>query len=190
MANTAFTEWTERVQGLVSPERFAHILRVAELAARIAEANGLEPERAYLAGILHDAAREFSPERLAELAPPQHEVECKHPKALHGRAGRRLAESWGVKDEGVLEAIEGHVYGVHPGQGIGMAVYVADVSEPGRGVNEDIRKMALGGQLLEAYRKAVKSKVEYLQHKGVPIHPRTLEAYRELVAQPGLSSSP
>ncbi|RIH84748.1 bis(5'-nucleosyl)-tetraphosphatase (symmetrical) YqeK [Calidithermus roseus] len=184
MANTAFTEWAERVRKLVSPERFAHILRVAELAERIAEANGLEPGRAYLAGILHDAARDFTPERLAELAPPQNEVERKHPKALHGRAGRRLAEEWGIEDEEVLEAIEGHVYGVHPSHAIAMAVYVADVSEPGRGVNAEIRDLALEGQLLEAYRRAVRSKVEYLQSKGIPVHPRTLEAYRELASEP------
>jgi predicted HD superfamily hydrolase involved in NAD metabolism len=170
------------VRGLVSPERFAHILRVAELAGRIAQANGLEPERAYLAGLLHDAARDLPPERLAELAPPRNAVEREHPKALHGRAGRRLAEGWGIEDEEVLEAIEGHVYGVHPKHAIAMAVYVADVSEPGRGVNAEIRELALGGQLLEAYRRAVRSKVEYLQGKGIPVHPRTLEAYRELGA--------
>ena len=80
----------------------------------------------------------------------------------------------------VLEAIEGHVYGVDPENGIGMALYVADVSEPGRGVNEEIRELALAGRLKEAYRLAVRNKVHYLKAKKIPIHPRTLEVYHSL----------
>ena len=119
-------------------------------------------------------------EELRRLAPPENEVEEAHPLALHGRAARALAASWGVRDEEVLEAIEGHVYGVDPENGIGMALYVADVSEPGRGVNEEIRELALAGRLKEAYRLAVRNKVHYLKAKKIPIHPRTLEVYHSL----------
>jgi len=165
----------------VRPERLEHILRVAALAREIAERNGLDGDRAYLAGLLHDAARDLPPEELLSLAPPENEVERAHPLSLHGRAARRLAEAWGVEDRGVLEAIEGHVYGVDPGNAIGMALYVADVSEPGRGVNGEIRELALAGRLLEAYRLAVRNKVDYLAAKGVPIHPRTLAVYHSLL---------
>lgn len=166
------------------PERLEHILRVAALAREIALRNGLDGDRAYLAGLLHDAARDLPPEELLSLAPPENEVERAHPLSLHGRAARRLAEAWGVEDREVLEAIEGHVYGVDPGNGIGMALYVADVSEPGRGVNGEIRELALAGRLFEAYRLAVQNKVDYLAAKGVPIHPRTLAVYHALLGAP------
>ncbi|GLV49300.1 phosphohydrolase [Thermus sp. LT1-2-5] len=185
MQSTPFTaELVEKVKPLVRPERWAHILRVAELARTIAERNGLDPERAYLAGLLHDAARDLPLEELLRLAPPENEVEEAHPLALHGRAARRLAEAWGVEDLEVLEAIEGHVYGVSPENPLGMALYVADVSEPGRGVNGEIRELALAGRLLEAYQKAVANKVEYLQKKGIPVHPRTLQVYQSLFHAP------
>ncbi len=174
---------SERVRRLVKPERYEHILRVAELAAQIARANALDEGKAYLAAVLHDAARDLSAERLQELAPPENELERKHPLALHGRAGRRLAQQWGVEDEEVLEAIEGHVYGVSPDHKIGMALYIADVSEPGRGVNHDIREMALSGRLEEAYQEAVICKVNYLQRKGIEPHPRTMAAYRAVMQQ-------
>lgn len=170
----------ERVKAGVKPERYAHILRVAELAADIAKANRLDVEKTYWAGILHDAARDFPAEKLLELTPPENAIEAKHPLALHGRVARMLAKKWGVKDKEILEAIEGHVYGVNPDQGIGMALYVADVSEPGRGVNHQIREMALAGHLLQAYRQAVVCKVHYLQGKGITVHPRMMEAYRQL----------
>lgn len=174
-------ELKERVKALVRPERWAHIQRVAALAREIAEKNGLDGERAYLAGILHDAARDLPLEELARLAPPENEVEEAHPLALHGRAARVLAEAWGVEDKEVLEAVEGHVYGVDPRNGLGMALYIADISEPGRGVNGEIRDLALSGNLLEAYRQAVRNKVEYLKGKGIPVHPRTLAVYQGLL---------
>ncbi len=173
-------EILEKVRERVSPDRLDHILRVAALAREIALNNGLDPERAYLAGLLHDAARDLPQEELLRLAPPEDEVEAAHPLALHGRAARVLAEGWGVRDAEVLEAVEGHVFGVDPESGIGMALYVADVCEPGRGVNGEIRELALAGRLPEAYRQAVARKVAYLRAKGVPIHPRTLEVYRRL----------
>lgn len=177
-------ELLEKVKALVRPERLAHILRVAELSREIAEKNGLDGERAYLAGLLHDAARDLPMEELLRLAPPENPVEEAHPLALHGRAARRLAEAWGVADREVLEAIEGHVYGVDPQNGLGMALYIADISEPGRGVNGEIRALALSGRLLEAYRQAVGNKVAYLKGKGIPIHPKTLEVYRGLQGAP------
>ncbi len=164
---------------MVSPERWEHIQRVAELARRLAEAAGGDGERAYLAGVLHDAARELPEEELLRLCPPQNEVERLHPRALHGCAGRKLAAAWGVTDPQVLAAIEGHVWGVDPDNLIGMAVYVADTSEPGRGVNDDVRELGLAGRLHEAYAAAVGRKVEYLRAKGIPIHPRTLKAYAQ-----------
>ncbi len=162
---------------MVSAERWQHILRVAELARELAAASGADAERAYLAGLLHDVARELPEEELLRLCPPENEVEKSHPRALHGCAGRKLAAEWGVTDPEVLEAIEGHVWGVDPDNLIGMAVYVADTSEPGRGVNDDVRVLGLRGELKKAYAAAVGRKVEYLRAKGIPIHPRTLKAY-------------
>ncbi|MFM9420323.1 MULTISPECIES: bis(5'-nucleosyl)-tetraphosphatase (symmetrical) YqeK [Thermus] len=185
MKSTVSTaELEERVKALVRPERWAHIQRVAALAQEIALKNGLDGERAYLAGLLHDAARDLGEEELLRLAPPENEVERAHPLSLHGRAARVLAEAWGVKDEEVLEAVEGHVYGVDPQNGLGMALYIADISEPGRGVNGEIRELALSGRLLEAYRRAVQNKVEYLTAKGIPLHPKTLAVYRRLQDAP------
>lgn len=173
---------SERVQELVSRSRFEHIERVVTLATAIAESNGFGPEdlrRVALAALLHDSARDLPDERLLELASPANEVEAEHPLVLHGRAARRLAHDWGVDDEVVLGAIEGHVFGVPVADLVGMAVYVADVSEPGRGVNRELRELAME-DLPAAYRDAVKTKVEYLRASGKAIHPATLRAYRSL----------
>lgn len=171
-----------RVKEQVSARRFEHIVRVAILTETIAQANRFsesEVRAASLAATLHDVARDMSAAELFELAPPETDLERQHPMAVHGRAGRRVVESWGVTDERVLDAVEGHVFGVSHDNRVGMAVYIADVSEPGRGVNEDIRALAMKN-LFWAYQRAVDSKVRYLRSKGKAVHPDTLKVYREI----------
>lgn len=178
-ASYPVAEYAGRVRDLVTEARFGHIVRVTTLALKFAAANGLGAEQkaqVAAAAILHDAARDMTGEQLMELAPPELELERRHPLALHGRAARKLAADWGVTDEVVLAAIEGHVFGVPQQDRVGMAVYVADVSEEGRGVNEEIRELAMK-DLAAAYRLAVRAKVDYLTRTGKEIHPDTLATY-------------
>lgn len=179
---SSISAYCDRVKQMVSEKRFAHIERVTILAELIARANHFSKDEiraTSLAALLHDSARDLSSERMFELAPPETELERMHPLSLHGRAGRVLAERWGVTDKRVLEAIEGHVFGVAHSNKVGMAVYIADVSEPGRGVNQDIRELAMSN-LFRAYQRAVDSKVRYLEAKGKPVHPNTLRVYKEI----------
>ncbi len=169
-----------RVRARVSAQRMVHIQRVAELAEAIGQANGLDGKQCYLAGLLHDVARDLDNEELFRLAPVQDDLEQAHPIMLHGRAGRALAESWGVHDPEVLDAIVGHVTGARPENSVAMAVFVADSAEPHRGVNDEVRQLALSGHLLEAYARTLKGKIDYLNDKGDPVHPRTLAAYAAL----------
>ncbi len=169
-----------RVRSMVKPERFAHIERVAILAKQIAMAHGLDAEKAFWAGMLHDVARDLPSAQLLELAPPETIADADHPLAVHGRAGRTILEQWGVTDQVILDAVEEHVTGPRDGNLLSICVYIADVSEPGRGVNNDIRELAFDN-LEQAYHQALTCKVHYLQSKGRIVHPRTLEAYQRLV---------
>ena len=179
---SSIAPYCARVKLLVTQRRFEHIERVAILAETIARANAFSEEEiraVSLAATLHDAARDLCAERLFELAPPRTDLERQHPLSVHGRAGAALAAQWGVQDSRILSAIEGHVFGVSQSNRIGMALYIADVSEPGRGVNEDIRNLAMHN-LFRAYQRALDSKVRYLNAKGKAVHPNTLEVYKEI----------
>jgi predicted HD superfamily hydrolase involved in NAD metabolism len=171
--------WRERVRLMVKPRRFEHVMRVARLAHDIALANGIDADRAYAAGILHDVARDLPDRELLRLAPPECTIDAAHPLALHGRAGRALLERWGFADRMVLEAVEDHTTGPRPGNDVSVAVYIADVSEPGRGVNEDIRELAFT-DVDAALRLSIGSKVRYLQGRGIEVHPRTLRTFESL----------
>lgn len=174
--------WEERVRLMVKPRRYEHVCRVANLAQHIALNNGLGEEQgrlAYEAGILHDLARDLPDCELLRLAPPECEIDARHPLALHGRAARNLLERWGYTNGAVLEAVEDHTTGPRGQHSISACVYIADVSEPGRGVNDDIRELALV-DLNAALNRAIVSKVTYLQGRGIEVHPRTLAAFQAL----------
>jgi predicted HD superfamily hydrolase involved in NAD metabolism len=174
--------YCDRVKAMVTARRFEHIVRVTQLSETIARANQFsesELRATCLAAVLHDVARDLPDEKLLELAPPDSDLEKTHPMSVHGKAGRKIAQQWGVNDERVLEAIEGHVFGVPFDNRIGMALYVADVSEPERGVNHDIRELAMSN-LFRAYQRALDSKVNYLRSKGKCVHPVTLKVYQEI----------
>ena len=180
-------EWEERVRLMVKPKRYAHVQRVALLARQIAQGNGLSDQQAgqaYAAGILHDIARDLPDAELLRLAPPECEIDRLHPLALHGRAARTLLTRWGYTDEVVLNAVEDHTTGPLAGRPVSACVYIADVSEPGRGVNDDIRELALH-DLAAALNRAIVSKVTYLQGRGIQVHPRTLRCYEALPACTG-----
>lgn len=182
-------DWETRVQLLVKPKRYAHVQRVALLAQQIARANGLSEqqiEQAYVAGILHDIARDLPDSELLRLAPPECDIDARHPLALHGRAARTLLCRWGYADQTILDAVEDHTTGPRGSSPVSACVYIADVSEPGRGVNADIRELALH-DLNAALNRAIVSKVTYLQGRGIQVHPRTLKCYEAL---PGVCRPP
>jgi predicted HD superfamily hydrolase involved in NAD metabolism len=121
----------------LSAKRYGHTLRVANTAEDLARAHGLDPGRARLAALLHDAARETSSEEFLDLADDLGlsvgEPERESPKLLHGPVAAELARrELGVEDEGVLEAIRDHTTG-RPGMGpLSLVLYVADKIEPAR----------------------------------------------------------
>ena len=78
----------------LSERRYEHTLRVADTAEDLALAHGLDADRARLAALLHDAARETGPEEFLKLAEEWHlqvgDAGTAEPEAA-ARAGSRGA---------------------------------------------------------------------------------------------------
>ncbi len=163
----------------LSDKRYAHTLRVAETAEHLAKLHGLHPERARLAGLLHDAAREVGKEELLRVAEedglPIGDFERERPILLHGPVAAKLArEDLGVEDGEILDAVRAHTTG-EPGMGpLALALFVADKIEPGReqsGV-EDLRKLA-PASLHRVARAALEDSVSYNERRDRPAHPKS-----------------
>ncbi len=165
----------------LSAKRYGHTLRVADTAEELARVHGLDPERAHLAALLHDAARELSPDEFLDLVRnwdlPVGEPERENPKLLHGPVAAELARrEIGVGDGEVLDTIREHTTGC-PGMGpLSLVLYVADKIEPARDYPSvgRLRRLAredLRGAAAESLRRSI----AHNEERGRPTHPTSIE---------------
>ena len=166
-------------RGRLSDKRYAHTLRVAETAERLAKLHGLDPERVRLAGLLHDTAREIGKEELLRIAEeyglPVGDFERERPILLHGPVAAELArKDLAVEDGEILDAVRAHTTG-EPGMGpLALALFAADKVEPDReqpGV-EDLRELA-PVSLHRAARAGLEDSIFYDERRDRPAHPKS-----------------
>lgn len=119
----------------VDEERFSHSVGCAKTAAELAAKFGLDEDKAYLAGLLHDCAKCFNTEKLLEIIkqhmPEVEECEILNPKTLHSPASAYIAKTeFGVADEEILSAIRWHTLGKIDMTKFEKIIFLADKIEP------------------------------------------------------------
>ena len=163
---------------LEKPERQAHSLRVAEIAASRAFALKIPERKAITAALFHDCAKnleEDSPYLQGFTMPTEYgEV----PKAVaHQYTGAFVAQTaFGVTDEEVLSAIRYHTSAKEDMSDLEKLIFLADMVEPARNYEgvETLRKLFWQGQGLdECLKLALTETLEFLKRKGGEIYPLT-----------------
>lgn len=164
--------------------RFAHVVRVARLAERLALAHRIEPRLARLAGMLHDLARLYPAARLlrecAARRMPIDPFEADNPVVLHARLSAELArERYGIEDPRILSAIRKHTVAAEVMSPLDAVVYLADGLEPGREFADRPELATLALRDLNAgMRAALASSIAYLRSRGLTVAPQTAAAAR------------
>ncbi|MCD6253788.1 MAG: bis(5'-nucleosyl)-tetraphosphatase (symmetrical) YqeK [Thermotogae bacterium] len=181
------------VKSLVTEDRFSHMSRVAEWCLKIAASHGLQDDRLVLAAFSHDMFRDVKPGILVKLA-RFYKIEEKRyyfsrPVLLHGPvAAKYMKRRFGIDDE-VFEAVYYHTSGTPKMRTLGKILVIADVVEQSRDFPQvdELRKLALAGDLDEAYRAVIKQKALYALEKNLLILPETTETWNEYVERGGNS---
>ena len=123
-----------RVEALPTGLR-KHIYRVRDIASKLAECHGIDPQLASLAMLAHDVARAMPDQQLLDraeqLAVPVTPLERSLPILLHGPVGARiLKQEDGLADESVYQAVYWHTT-AHPSlDRLGKLVFLADKLDP------------------------------------------------------------
>ena len=140
---------TEKLKATLKPNRFEHSISVAHTAVHLAKIYGADADKAYLAGLLHDCAKNMSSKEHLEYI-EKHSIllsddELKSPGLLHSFVGAYLArEVYGVDDAEIFDAIYYHTIGKKEMPVLTKIIYLADGIEPLRSYPgaDDIRAMA------------------------------------------------
>ena len=183
--------WREREQlkKILTPGRYAHSLGSARLAVALAPALGLPAQKAALAALLHDCARDLSVPALVKYSlkraprtPLLRTLIKKAPVLLHAWAGAERARTeFGVADTEILEAIRLHATGA-PGMGLlARLIYVCDLACPGRKFKEAalVRKLAVS-DFDAAFSAANYVKLVYAFSGGGWVHPLSISLWNSL----------
>lgn len=178
----------KQVQMQMSEARFEHVLGVEQSAIALAKRYGCSVEKASIAALTHDYAKERSADEFRFIIENRgFDLNLlRWGNAIwHGLVGAYFVEhELGITDHDILEAIRLHTTGAPQMSLLSKIIYVADYIEPGRdfpGVEEARRLAVL--DLDQAVAFETKQTLQYLIGKNFPIYPKTIETYNQWVAK-------
>lgn len=174
------------IKPFLSEKRFKHCLNVAKAAEKLAVQYGADPEKAKVAGVLHDITKEWTLEHhlsfVKEFGLEITEFEFSSEKLFHAITGSAYARNiLKIIDEDILNAIRYHTTGRVGMSLLEKVVFIADFISDDRdykGVDE-IRKLAYKG-LDKVMMEGLAYTVKDLSKSNKPIHPNTFGAYNEI----------
>ena len=150
---------------------------------KLAEKYGEDPDKAYIAGLLHDICKELPPDEQLELVEKSSFTVCREEletrSLWHGIAGAYFVKTkFGIEDIDILNAIRFHTVGRAGMSRLEEIVYLGDLISADRDY-KDVDRMrkvtysSLNGAMLEAFAFSIRSVVK----KGGVVPICTVEGY-------------
>ena len=170
----------------LSAKRYQHTLNVRRMAVKLAKRWGADPEKAALAALLHDTAKELPREEMLQIlkdnAIMAENAQNRPSPVWHGICAAILAQTqWGVEDEEVLSAIRCHTTG-KPGMSLlDEIVFLADMTSAERDYPEvDYLRKLEKEDIHRAMREALEMNLHWLEKSGKPVDEETRAALEDL----------
>lgn len=152
----------EKVRQSQNDFRFKHTIGVMETAVKLAKRYQEDADKARIAGLLHDCAKEI------------------YPGLQHASKGAELArEEYGITDQEILDAIKWHTTGRPKMTLLDKIIYVADYIEPNRNQApnlDEIRHLAMLN-LDECLYTILEASLAYLKTRSEVVDPMTEQTY-------------
>ncbi len=171
----------------IDEKRLAHSLGTASEAVKLAKIYGADPEKARVAGLLHDVAKgkcQYGYKvYVDQYDVVLDEIEARNTELIHGKLGAAMVkEQLGIDDKDILSAIRWHTTGRAGMSLLEKVIYLADLIEPGRDFEgiEAIRQIAYQ-DIDKAMLIALDQVMCFVHSKGFALHPNSLEAYNYFI---------
>lgn len=187
MYREEYRQYVDLIRRRLSEKRFIHSMNVAKEAAALSERCGADPQKAYLAGLLHDVMKEEKPEiQLQTMRRSGIIIDAVTLSARplwHAKAGAAYCRlTLGLTDEDLLNAISYHTTARAGMSPLEKALYLADYIGEDRDY-EDVDEMRAQtrASVEQGLRYALTYSVTDLVRRGKAIHLDTVQAYNEAV---------
>ncbi len=171
----------EKLKGMLSEARYEHSLGVMETAEEMARVFGEDAEKAKIAGLLHDCAKDIDKAKMVPmceaLGVELDSMKREQRSLIHADLGAKLLETeFDIFDEEIINAVKYHTLGREHMTNLEKILYLADLIEPNRKMTPEIEELkALSMQNLDcAMLYAADLAIEYIQKKHKPLHSQTL----------------
>jgi len=182
------TEIITALQTAVSKPRFEHCLRVEETALKLAKHFGVEKTQISPAALLHDYCREYTHEKLLQVASKFDividSITSSEPILLHGVLAAKLAKNeLGITKPEVLEAIAFHITGGADLSRLAQLIFVCDLIEPGRTFSAAtyLHETALTITPDQLVLRVYDQTINHVIAQGYLLHPHSLAGRNELI---------
>ena len=167
----------------LNKNRFAHSIGVANTAVDLAKRFNVDIDKAYVAGLLHDCARQFENDQLpveaAKRNVPIIDIEYAVPILLHAPIGAVMVKTdYGIDDPEIIQAIARHTVADKNMSPLDMIIWFADMIEPHRnypGVDE-LRRLSKEASLEQMFLEGLNQSITFVVSKGSLVHPKTIDA--------------
>lgn len=179
----------KRLRQELTPSRYKHSIEVMNESVKLAKHYGVDVEKAEIAGLLHDCAKQIKSEDAMQIVKKHDiildEIQKNSPSLHHGILGPVIAyEIYGVTDKEILDAIYWHSTGKAGMTPLEKIVFVADYIEPGRKFDNIIkaRKIAYEDLNRSILMLADLTIAQVILKKGL-LHPETINARNYALSQ-------
>lgn len=154
----------EYAQANMSEKRYEHSIRVTNLCIELARLHGVNPEQAYMAGLLHDVCKEWDDARSEVWMKHMEPSRIQEPKAIwHAYIGASyISKVFGIHNKDVARAMYYHTIGSMISS-LTMILYIADKIEPGRGYDVTKETNLAKKDLKTAYQMVQEQQKMYLK---------------------------
>ncbi len=178
-----YTAAKKLVKSRLSEKRWTHTKNVKKMAVKLAKRWSADPEKAAMAAILHDSAKEMPKQELLQIFADNAIMAESAPQrpspVWHGIAAAILAETqWGITDPEILSAIRCHTTGKPDMSKLDKILYLADMTSAERdwpGV-EELRALEME-DLDRALCDALKRSIDFVEEKNGTLDPESVAAY-------------
>ena len=157
-----------KIRGYIKESRFNHSMSVAHLACRLAKKHGLDYQKAYIAGALHDIAKGINNDDSLDMMKQYYsEFLDIGAYAYHQFLGEMLArKDFLMQDEEILAAIKYHTTGRAKMCWLEKLIYAADKIEPTRPFDSSDLIRAMEEDIDGGFLTVLKANYDYLkEHK-------------------------